>query len=116
MNFDMIILNQNIKTMQNYVIWTLTALLFILKLKNFINIVIANDAKNKYDTSNYEVDRPLPKGMNKKSHRLNKSIGLGGKIITEFVALGPKTYYYSTDNDKNVKNAKGTKKRVIKNT
>ena len=116
MNFDMIILNQNIKTMQSYVIWTLTALLFILKLKNFINIVIANDAKNKYDTSNYEVDRSLPKGMNKKSHRLNKSIGLGGKIITEFVALGPKTYYYSTDNDKNVKNAKGTKKRVIKNT
>ena len=54
--------------------------------------------------------------MNKKSHRLNKSIGLGGKIITEFVALGPKTYYYSTDNDKNVKKAKGTKKRVIKNT
>ena len=39
---------------------------------------------------------------------------LGGKIITEFVALGPKTYYYSTDSDKNVKKAKGAKKRVIK--
>ena len=34
--FGMIILNQNIKIMQNYVIWILTALLFILKLKIFI--------------------------------------------------------------------------------
>ena len=32
----MIILNQSIKTMQNYATWILTALLFILKLK--INI------------------------------------------------------------------------------
>ena len=28
---------------------------------------IADDVKNRYDTSNYEVDRPLPKEMNKKS-------------------------------------------------
>ena len=39
---------------------------------------------------------------------------LGGKIITEFVALRPKTYSYLTDDDKNVKKAKGTKKCVIK--
>ena len=32
----MIILNQNIKTIQNYVIWILTDLLFILKLNFFI--------------------------------------------------------------------------------
>ena len=115
MNFDMIIWNQNIKTMQNYVIWTLTALLFILKPKNFIKILIANDAKGRYDTSNYKVDRPLPKGMNKKVIGLMKD-ELGENIITEFVARGPKTYYYSTYNDKNVKKAKGTKKRVIKNT
>ena len=38
---------------------------------------------------------------------------LGGKIITEFVALRPKTYSYLTDDDKNVKKAKGTK-RVLK--
>ena len=35
--------------------------------------------------------------------------GLGGQIITEFVALRPKTYSYLTD-DKNVKKAKGKKK------
>ena len=34
---------------------------------------------------------------------------LGGNIITEFVALRPKTYSYLTDDDKNVKKAKGTK-------
>ena len=39
MNFGMIILNQNIKTMQKYVIWILTALLIILNLKIFIKIL-----------------------------------------------------------------------------
>ena len=39
MNFDIIILNQNIKTMQEYVMWILTALSFILKLNIFIWIL-----------------------------------------------------------------------------
>ena len=39
---------------------------------------------------------------------------LGGKIITEFIALRPKTYSYLTDNDKIDKKTKGTKKCVIK--
>ena len=34
---------------------------------------------------------------------------LGGKTITEFVALRLKTYSYLTDNDKNVQKAKVTK-------
>ena len=55
---------------------------------------------------NYEVDRPLPKGMNKKVIDLRKD-ELGGKSIKEFVALRPKTYSYLADDDKNVK---GTKK------
>ena len=38
---------------------------------------------------------------------------LGGKIITEFVALRPKTYSYLTDDDKNVTRAKGTKKKCV---
>ena len=42
---------------------------------------IADDVKKRYDTSNYEVGRPLPKGMNKKVISLMKN-GLGGKIIT----------------------------------
>ena len=51
---------------------------------------IANDVEKRFDTSNYEVDRPLPMGKNKKAIGLMKD-ELGGKIMTEFVALRPKT-------------------------
>ena len=39
---------------------------------------------------------------------------LGVEITTKFVALRPKTYSYLTDDCKEDKNAKGTKKCVIK--
>ena len=39
---------------------------------------------------------------------------LGGKIVTEFVILRPKTYSYLTDDGKEDKKAKGTKKCIIK--
>ena len=39
---------------------------------------------------------------------------LGGKIITEFVTLRPNTYSYSTDDGKEDKKTKGTKKCVIR--
>ena len=39
---------------------------------------------------------------------------LGGKIITEFIALRPKSYSYLTDDCKEDKKAKGTKKCAIK--
>ena len=62
---------------------------------------------------NYEVNRPLPTGKNKKVIGLMKD-ELGGKILTEFVALRPKTYSYLTDDYKEDKKAKRTKKCVIK--
>ena len=65
------------------------------------------------DTSNYEVNRPLPTGKNKKLIGLMKD-ELGGKITTEFVTLRPKTYSYLTDDGKEDKKPKGTKKCVIK--
>ena len=74
---------------------------------------IANDVGKRFDTSNYEVDRPLPTGKDKKVIGLIKD-ELGGKIITEFVTLRPKTYSYLTDDCKEDKKAKGTKKCVIK--
>ena len=74
---------------------------------------IANDVEKRFDTSNYEVDRPLPIGKNKKVIGLMKD-ELGGKIITEFVTLRPKTYSYLTDDGKEDKKAKGTKMCVIK--
>ena len=46
---------------------------------------IANDVEKRFDTSNYECDRPLPTGKNEKVIWLMKD-ELGGKIMTEFVA------------------------------
>ena len=74
---------------------------------------IGNDVEKRFDTSNYEVDRPLSTGKNKKVIELMKD-ELGGKIITEFVTLTPKPYSYLTDDCKEDKKAKGTKKCVIK--
>ena len=72
----------------------------------------ANDVEKRFDTSNYEVDRPLSTVEHKKVIGLMKN-ELRGRIITEFVALRPKTYSYLTDDCKEDK-AKGTKKCVIK--
>ena len=74
---------------------------------------IANDVEKRFDTSNYEVNRPLPTGKYKKVIGLMKD-ELGGKIMTEFVALRPKSYSYLTGDCKEDKKAKGTKKCVIK--
>ena len=87
---------------------------FVMNIKtNDFYKDIANDVECKFDTSNYEVNRPLPMGKNKKVTGLMKD-ELGGKIITEFVTLRPKTYSYLTDDGKEDKKAKGTKKCVIK--
>ena len=74
---------------------------------------IADDVGKRFDTSNYEVDRPLPTGKNKKGIGLMKD-ELGGKIMTEFVAFRPKIYSYLTDDCEEDKKARGTKKCVIK--
>ena len=42
---------------------------------------IAEDVRTRFDTSNYELDRPLPKGKNKIVTGLMKN-KLGGKIMT----------------------------------
>ena len=88
------------------------SLIMNIKTKDFYKD-IARDVEERFDTSNYDVDRPLPKGKNKKVIGLMKD-ELGGGIITEFVALRPKTYSYRTDEFIEVKKAKVTKKCVIK--
>ena len=55
---------------------------FIMNIKtNDFYKDFANDVENRFDTSNYEVNRPLPMGRNKKVIGLMK-YELGGKIIT----------------------------------
>ena len=57
----------------------------------------------------------MQKVMNKKVVGLMKDM-LGGKIMTKFAALRPKTYSYLIDDDNSDKKAKGTEKCVIKRT
>ena len=54
---------------------------------------IAEDVETRFETSNFELNRPLFKGKNKKVYGLMKN-ELGGKIIIRFVRLKPKTYIY----------------------
>ena len=82
-----------------------------IKIKDFYKN-ISQDVNKRFDTSNYTFDRPLPTGINKKVIGLLKD-ELGGDIITEFVALGPKAYSHITNNFIEMKKAKGTKKCVV---
>ena len=54
---------------------------------------IAEDFETRFYTSNYELDRPLPKGKNSKVIGLMKD-DLNGKNLTKFVGLRVKTYSY----------------------
>ena len=78
----------------------------------------SNDVDEWFDTSNFNKNdnRPLLIGKNKKVIGKFKD-ELGGKILTEFVALRAKTYAYVQLNEDKLeehKKAKGTKKCVIK--
>ena len=73
---------------------------------------ISENVMERFDTSNYIYNRPLPIGVNKKVLGLMKD-ELGGGIITEFVALRPKASSYKTEDNVELKKAKGTKKCII---
>ena len=60
---------------------------------------IAEYVETRFDTSNYQLDRPLPKG--KKVIGLMKD-ELGEKIMTKIVGLRAKTYSYLTDDGSEV--------------
>ena len=68
------------------------SLVYDIKTEDFY-ADIADDFPARFDTSGYCPNRPLPVGLNKKVIGLMKD-ELGGKIMTEFVALRPKLYSY----------------------
>ena len=74
---------------------------------------IAEDVKTRFDTSNYEIEIPLPKEKYKKLIGLMKD-GLGGRIMTKSVGLSAKTYSYFIDDSSEVKKVQDTKRCVIK--
>ena len=75
---------------------------------------IAKHVEARFHTSDYELDRSLPRGKNKKVIGLIK-YELGRKIVTKFAGLRTKNYSYLIHDSSEDKKAKGTKKCVIKN-
>ena len=72
---------------------------FIVHVKTYdIYKGTAKDVEKIFDNSNFEADRPLPKGKNKKVIGLMKD-KLGGQIMKEFVRLRAKIYSYLKENN-----------------
>ena len=69
----------------------------------FTKILIYKDIEARFDNSNFEIDRPLPKGHNKKVIGLMKD-ELDGQIMKELVVFKAKTYSYLKDNNAEDKN------------
>ena len=75
---------------------------------------ISKDVKTRFDTSNYEFVRPLPKEKNKKVICFMKD-QLGGKMMSVFATLRLKTYSYLADyKNKNRKEKQILNLKIIK--
>ena len=99
--------------------------IFFVKTDDFYKD-ISNDIDKWFDTSAYskDIDRPLPKGKNKKVIGKFKD-ELAGQIMSKCCTLCAKTYSYLVDGfdddyyEKNKiasKKAKGVKQCIVKNT
>ena len=74
---------------------------------------IAEDVNTRSDTSNYELNRQLPKEKNKNVIGVIKD-ELGRRIIKEFVWFRTKTFNYLTGQECKDKKTKSSKKCIIK--
>ena len=92
------------------------SLVYDIKTVDFYEDIV-NDVEARFDTSGYSKTdfRPLPICLNKKVIGLMKD-ELGGKIMTEFVALRSKLYSYKVLDISEDKKCKGIKKCVVKKT
>ena len=93
--FWMTMWKQNKEKKRNYVKWIQTP----LSSTEDIFVGIAKDVKTRFDTSNYKLDRPLPKRKSKRVIGLIK-YELGGEIRKKLAALRLKTCSYLI-NDEN---------------
>ena len=89
------------------------SLIYNIKTDDFYKD-IADDVADRFGTSGYNPDRPLPVGLNKKVIGLMKD-EFGGDIMSEFVTLRPKMYAYKVGSTES-KKCKGIKKCVVKKT
>ena len=74
---------------------------------------IAEDVETRFHTSNYELDRPLPKGNHENVIGSTKD-EISGNVMTKLVGLRAKIYSYLIDGGSEDKIAEDTKKCVIK--
>ena len=74
--------------------------------------VITEDVATRFNVSNFELDKLLPEGKNKKVIGLIVN-ELDGQIMKEFLGLRAKIYIYLIDNNVEDKKLKSTKKCVI---
>ena len=65
MNFGMIVLNQSTSVKQNCVTKILKSFVIHIKTEDFYED-IANDVEKRFNTFNFDDNRPLPVDMNKK--------------------------------------------------
>ena len=100
---------------QNDVIWIQTVFIVYIKTDDIYKD-IQEDIETRFDTSNYELDRPLPKEKKKKKVIGSMKDQFGRKIMKKFIGLRAKTYGYLIDDDSYNKKARDTKKCVIKKT
>ena len=114
MNFGMTILDQNYGDKAKLCYTDTDSFIININTEDFFEDT-SNDVEKWFDTSNCDINdkRPLPIGKNKNVRGLFND-ELGGKIITEVVALRPKTNAYLTNDGSDHKKAKGTKNCVIK--
>ena len=90
------------------------SLIYNIKTEDFYPDIV-DDVPARFNTSGYFANRPLPIGLNKKVIGLMKD-ELGGAIMTEFVALRPKLYFYKKLDGTEDKKCKGIKKCIVKKT
>ena len=90
------------------------SLVYDIKTEDF-HEDISDDVLARFDNSGYCPNRPLLVGLSKKVTGLMKD-ELGGKIMTEFVALRPKLYSYKKLDDSEDKKCKEIKKCIVKKT
>ena len=90
------------------------SLVYEIKTEDFYADIV-DDVPARFNTSGYCPNWPLPVGLNKEVTGLMKD-ELGGKIMTEFVALRPKLYSYKVLDGSEDKKCKGIKKCIVKKT
>ena len=72
---------------------------------------IAIDVETRFNTLNFEIDTPLPKGKNKEVIGIMKD-ELGEQILKKFVGLKAKIYSYLKDNNDEDKKSQKAQKSV----